>query len=66
MRTFPKFCAFVQPVIVLEAVQLISGDHMACAVQEVTADHTLIALNDVNMEIPKHPHLSILTSTSYG
>lgn len=53
-------------VIVLEAVQLISGDHVACAMQEVTADHTLLALNYVNMEIPKHPHLSTLTSMSYG
>lgn len=35
--------------IVLKTVQLISGDHMACAIQEVTEGHSLIALNYVKL-----------------
>lgn len=41
-------------VTVLKAVQLISGDHMACAIQEVTAVHTLVALNYVNKSLNIH------------
>lgn len=49
IKTLPKFCALVQTVIELKAVQLISGDHIACATREVIADQTLVALNDGNL-----------------